>query len=580
MCYVFRGRAMLDKLDIARALREIATLLQIQGENPFKTRAYENGALAVEELDEDVGRLVAEERLTSFQGIGAALAGQITELHRTGKSSLLERLRGELPPGILELSEIPGLTVKRIRALHEALGVASVEDLERACLTGKVRGVTGFGVKTEQKLLDAVHRHRTRDERVRLVDALEVAEPLLAHMQACAAVEQADLAGEIRRWRETVADVRLVVSTNDPGAVMDHAARFPRVALVEARDDTLCSVRLSGGLRAAIRAARPARYAAALLQETGSSEHLTELAARAAERGLVLTEQGLARVDGELLAVRSERDLYEHLGLPFIAPELREGDGELEAARAGAEDLIRQEDIQGMVHCHTVYSDGKATIEEMARGAEALGMKYLTITDHSPAAHYAGGVELDRLKQQWDEIARVQEGVKVRLLRGTESDILEAGALDYPDSILEQLDVVIASVHSRMKMDSDQMTRRLVNAMRQPFFKIWGHPLGRLLQRRDPFACRVEEVLDAIAASRAAIEINGDPHRLDMEPRWVKEARKRGIRFVISTDAHSVAGMMNLRFGVGIARRGGLSRGEVLNTLSASAFSKAVRPAA
>lgn len=578
---------MLDKLDIARSLREIGAYLQIKGENPFKVRAYENGAEALEGLEDDLGKLVKQEHLTRVSGIGAALAAQIAELYTTGQSALLEKLRGEFPPGIIELANVPGMSLKRIQALHKALGVESVEDLKKACLTGKVRGVKGFGAKTEESILQGIYKYETRDERVLLVDARELAEPLLAHAEGGPGVQRADLAGSIRRWQETVRNIDLVAATRDASAFLDYMERFPRAASVEARESDRCTLRLSGGLKAEVRAVPPARYAAALLHYTGSTAHIERLAKIAEERDLTLSERGLegsgkgsGKGAGEKL--KTEADIYEHLGLPYIPPELREDEGEIEAALAGddASDLIELQDIQGMVHCHTVYSDGKNTIEEMAHGAEAMGMKYLTITDHSPAAHYANGVMVDRLKRQWDEIARVQEKVKVKLLRGTESDILETGALDYPDTILEQFDVIIASIHSRMKMDEDQMTRRLIGAMRQPVFKIWGHALGRLIQRRDPFACRVEEVLDAIAESKAAVEVNGDPYRLDMEPRWLREARRRGIRFVISTDAHSVNGMHNLRYGVGIARRGGLRRGEVLNTLGVSAFKSAVRPAA
>jgi len=266
--------------------------------------------------------------------------------------------------------------------------------------------------------------------------------------------------------------------------------------------------------------------------------------------------------------------------MQFVPPELREDAGEIETAAQGRlpEGLVELADVQGMVHCHTTYSDGKNSIEQMAKGAEALGMKYLTISDHSPTASYAGGVKLDRLKRQWDEISAVQEKVNVRLLRATESDILADGSLDYPGRILEKFDVIIASIHARYKMEEDQMTRRVTRAMRQPWFKIWGHALGRLIQRRPPFACRVEEILDVIAESRAAIEINGDPYRLDMEPRWLREARKRKIKFVISTDAHSVNAMNNLKYGVGIARRGWVQGKEVLNTLSVKQFQKTVKP--
>src|SRR6185503_13012491 len=283
----------------------------------------------------------------------------------------------------------------------------------------------------------------------------------------------------------------------------------------------------------------------------------------------------------KVLRVENEADIYRHLDMQYVPPELREDAGEIEAALSYgiADDLITVDDIKGMVHCHTTYSDGRNTVEEMARAAQEMGMKYMTITDHSPTAHYAGGLNLDRLERQWDEISRVQEDVSIKLLRGTESDILRDGALDYPDRILEKFDVIIASIHNRYKLDEDQMTRRVISAMKNPFFKVWGHPLGRLVQRRPPIACRVEEILDVIAESGAAIEISGDPHRLDMEPRWTREARKRHIKFVISTDAHSISELQNLRFGVGLARRAGVRRGEVLNTLGAKAFQKAVRPA-
>ncbi|WP_437957838.1 PHP domain-containing protein [Sorangium sp. So ce119] len=573
---------MLDKLDIARALREMGMLLQIKGENPYRARAYETGAEALEELTDDLGELIKARKLTDIRGIGAALAAQIAELYQTGRSEQLEKLRAELPRGVLELSQVPGMTLKRIKALHEALGIGSVEELKQACLTGKVRGVKGFGAKVESSLLEGVHRYETHDERVLLVDALELAEPLLGHVRGCEATEQADLAGGIRRWEETVADIDVVAATDDAAQVIDWFARFPRVAEVEERDEARCKVRFSGGLRGELLCVPPRYHAAALHHRTGAPAYLTALGALARELGFTLDERGLLR-GNKRLSAKTEEDLYRHLGLPYIAPELREGAEDLVAAAtrdSGEDELIEEGDIRGMVHCHTVYSDGKNTIEEMALEAEAMGMKYLTITDHSPAAHYAGGVGLDRLKQQWDEIARVQERVSVKLLRGTESDILESGNLDYPDAILEQFDVIIASIHSRMKMDADQMTRRLVNAMKQPVFKIWGHALGRLIQRREPFACHVEEVLDAVAESRAAVEVNGDPYRLDMQPRWIKEARKRGIRFVISTDAHSTNALHNLRFGVGTARRGGLRRGEVLNALGPAAFKKAVRPAA
>ncbi|MDB4993283.1 MAG: polymerase lambda [Myxococcaceae bacterium] len=564
---------MLDKFAIANALREIGQLLDLKAElggapaDRFKARAYVGGARAVEQLREDIGELVRAGRLTEAKGIGDALAKHIAELYETGASPLLEKMRSELPPGALELAEVPHLGLRKMRALHEALGIASVAELEAACLAGKVRDVKGFGKKTEQKILQGIAESRQVEERLLLVDAEEVADRLVAFLAEGEGVQHAAIAGDIRRAAETVDGIDVVVTSTDAKSALDRFALFGAVAEVIERGDDFAVARLGGGARARITVAPPDVAGLALFRATGSADHVAEV-------------EALAEESKAVLATTSETALYASLGMQMVAPELREGLGEVAAARKGelVDDLVTLADLQGLVHCHTQYSDGKNTIEEMARAADALGMKYITITDHSPAAHYAGGVEVDRLKRQWDEIDRVQESVKVKILRGTESDILDSGALDYPDAILEKMDVVIASVHSKMKMDEDAMTQRLVAAMRQPVFKIWGHALGRLLQRRAPFACRVEEVLDAVAESRAAIEINGDPYRLDMEPRWIRAARTRDIRFTISTDAHSTRALGNVRFGVGIARRGGVRRGEVLNTLDAQAFAAAVRP--
>jgi DNA polymerase (family 10) len=315
---------------------------------------------------------------------------------------------------------------------------------------------------------------------------------------------------------------------------------------------------------------------------TGSKEHNVRLRGLARERGFTLSEWGLERIDGGgRVPVQAEEDVYRALGLQPIPPEMRQDTGEIEAAQEGRlpEDLVRLEDVKGMVHVHTTWSDGRASLEEMARAAEDMGMEYLTVTDHSRSAAYAGGLDLARLEAQWDEVARVQEKVGIRLLRGTEADILEGGALDWPDAVLERLDVVIASVHSRMKMDAEQMTRRMVRMLELPVFKIWGHATGRLLLEREPYGLDMEKVLDAAAASRAAIEVNGDPHRLDMEPRHLRMARERGIPIVLSTDAHSVAGLQNLPYAVMTARRGWITRDEVLNTLPVGKFAAKVRPA-
>jgi DNA polymerase (family X) len=574
---------MLDKFAIAAALQETGTLLEIKGGNDyFKARAYKAGARSIAELATDIGELVRQRRLTEIKGVGNALAAQIAELYNTGKSSFLEKLRQELPSGIIELSQVPGLNLKKIEKLHEALGISSVADLRAACEAGTIRELKGFGAKTEQRILESIDKFENRSERILSLHARRLAERIIEYMQPVRGLTQIEAAGSLRRWKETVGTVRLVAAGSKPAALIEHFRRYPPIIKIDSAEKNVCTARLPEGIKVELTAVRAAEYATALFQATGSLAHLERVAAIANGRTTGDNGRGSSPTvrEGSPL-LKSEPDIYQHLGMQYVPPELREDTGEIEAAlkKKLPTDLITIEDIQGMVHCHTTYSDGRNTVEEMALAAEALGMKYLTITDHSPTASYAGGLTVDRLKRQWEEIDETQAKVKIKLLKGTESDITQKGLLDYPDRILEKFDVIVASIHARYKMDEEQMTRRIVSAMQVPVFKIWGHALGRLIQRRPPFACRVEEILDVIAESRAAVEINGDPHRLDMEPRWLREARKRKIKFVISTDAHSTRDMLNLKFGVGIARRGWVRRGEVLNTLSVGGFQKAVRPA-
>src|SRR5437660_12052445 len=580
----------LDKFAIAAALQEIAALLELKGgKDRFKARAYQTGARVIGGMSEDIGEVVLENRLTSMRGIGAALASQIEQLYLTGESSVLRGLKREFPPGIIELSGVPGLSISKIKSLHDALGITSIAELKSAAEAGKIRSIKGFGAKTEEKLLETIANHRQRaktEERLHLHRALQTAAQVTNYLQTARDTTDITFAGSLRRWQETVGTIRIVANTNRPAALIEHFLRFPLIAEVIEQMEEACTVRLAEGARVSLVSARPSEFALALLTETGSKAHVNKLHEIASDGGDRPAGKGKrskahGRKSGRSSELQTEEDIYHQLGMQYIPPELRENEGEIEAALSGrlAEDLVTVEDIRGMVHCHTTYSDGKHTIEEMARAAEAMGMKYITITDHSPTAFYAGGVTIDRLKRQWDEIDEVQEKVKVKILRGTESDIVADGHLDYPDKILEQFDVIVASIHSRYKMDSAKMTKRIVTAMQKPVFKIWGHALGRLIQRRPPFDCDLERILDVIAESRAGIEVNGDPWRLDLEPRWIRAARKRKIKFVISVDAHSTGALNNLKYGVGMARRGWLKKSEVLNTLGAKAFINAVRPA-
>ena len=552
----------------------IARLLEIKGENPFKAQAYERGAAALENLDGDFDALIKAGGLQEIAGVGKALAAIIEEIYRTGECYLLQQLREGLPSGAVELSELPGLSLKKISALDEA-GIKSIADLATACGEGRVSKVKGFGVKSQAKLLAEIAKrgHVQKNDELPLDQGIEEAERILSYLRGAPELSGAALAGALRRRRETVRRIVIVAASKKPRAVLDRFLGYPALAHTEALDENCCRAHLASGIRAELVVVTPEDYAGTLLTVTGSRRHVAKL------RKIARSQSASLFPDRGHIRARSEQEIYRHLGLPLISAEMREDEGEIEAARAGdLPRLLTVDDIRGMIHCHTIYSDGRNSIEEMARAAEAMGVSYLTITDHSPTAYYAHGVGLDRLRAQWEEIDRVQERMKIKILKGTESDILADGSLDYPDAFLERFDVIIASIHARYKMNSEQMTARLLRALTLPFFKIWGHPLGRLIPSRPPFACEMEKILDAIAESRCAIEINGDPRRLDLEPRWIRAARARGIHFAISTDAHSTGALKNLSYGVAMARRGWLARSDVLNALESEAFSQAVRP--
>jgi DNA polymerase (family X) len=560
--------------EVALALEEIASLLEFAGELRFKVNAYARAAEVVNTLGDELAPLVEQGRLRELEGIGGTLARQIEEIYNTGSSEYLERLRREQPPGVGELVQVQGLTPRRVRALHDALGIASVLELRDACATGRVREIRGFGAKTEAKLLAGCERWLTRGERapdpVLLPRALELSALLQKRMSG--PTDVVELVGALRRAEESVRELEFVV-TGDPGRALERAAGLRQVLRTEPAQGL---AHLTDALLLRLHPATPETLGNALVLHTGNAAHVDALLARSRARGIAFrAEPGAATVT----PFESEARLYEALDLALVPPELRHGRDELlTAEREGFSDLVALEDIQGLVHCHTTFSDGKNTILEMARAAHDLGMKYITITDHSPSAHYARGVALDRIQAQWDEIAAAEEQVPIRILRGTESDILSDGSLDFPDSVLERFDVIIASIHARHRMDGPAMTARLARALSLPVFKIWGHALGRILNHRPSIECDVPRLLDELAASRGAVEINADPHRLDLPPAWIPAVRERGIPFVVSVDAHSTRGFGVLRYGISMARRGGVRRAEVLNALPADAFAASVRP--
>ncbi|ATB26929.1 phosphoesterase [Melittangium boletus DSM 14713] len=567
---------------MVQILRDISLFLQMKGENPFRSRAYDIAADRISGLSEDLGTLLREDRLKELPGIGQAISDKVAELMSTGRLSAYETLRAELPAGVLELVRVPELGPKKAVLLARELGVDSVDALEKACREGRVRHVAGFGEKSEANLLAGIELYRRSTTPRRLLgDVMPVAERLLTSVKNTPGVVRASVGGSLRRRAETVGDVDLIASAAEPGAVFDAFCRAPEVAHVIGRGESKCSVRLHDkDLQVDLRVLPDEDFATALHHFTGSRAHHLRLRGLAQDRGLKISEWGVHRADGTKLPVPDEAALYRLLDMQYIPPELREDTGEIEAALAGKlpEDLVAWEDIQGAVHAHSTWSDGRNSLEEMARAAQALGLKFLTVTEHSEAAIYAGGLKEDDLRRQWDEIDRVNDTVKgLRLLKGIEVDILESGALDYSDSVLEQLEVVIGSIHVRHGMDEDQMTRRLLQAFDNPHLHILGHPTGRLIQSRDPYPLRMEAVLDKAAERGVVVEVNGKPERLDLKTEHVRMATQRGVKLVVSCDAHRASDLENLAFAVATARRGWARRSDVLNTLPAERFISALR---
>ncbi|MGH7558454.1 MAG: DNA polymerase/3'-5' exonuclease PolX [Gemmatimonadota bacterium] len=565
--------------EVADVLEEIGRLLDFKGENPFKVRAYLNAARALAELDEPLEVLVAEGRVREIAGVGTAIADKIEAYAETGSIPLLDRLRQEIPAGVLELLAVPGLGPKRARAAFERLGVASLDDLEEAAASGRLAEVPGFGEKTARTVLASLDRVREYTGRWLAAEARPLAERLLESLREDPAVARSEIAGGLRRAWETVHDMDLVAAADDPAPVVERFVALPPVAGVVGRGDTKVSVRLAGGMPADLRVVEPTAFPFALQYFTGSQAHNTRLRGLAKRRGLKLNEYGLFRGDGTSLDCEDEAALYRALGLAWIPPELREDRGEIEAALAGElPTLIEQKDLRGVVHVHTKWSDGRATIEAMARAAQERRYEYLVVCDHSRSAAYAGGLDAERLLAQREEIERVNAELDgFTVLAGCEVDILADGGLDFPDDVLARLDVVVGSVHSRLGLPREEQTVRYLRAIENPWLDILGHPTGRILNRRSGADLEMERVLDAAAEHGVALEVNVDPHRLDLDWRWHRAAVERGLRLSIDPDAHGPETIDYLEQGIGIARKGGLTREDVLNALPVEAFRAALR---
>jgi DNA polymerase (family 10) len=556
---------------IAAALDELADLLEFKGENPFRVRAYRNAARIVHDLPETIVSLLQkpDRPLTSIKGIGKDLADKIASYVATGQLALLDELRAQVPASVFVLLRIPGLGPKKAAQLHKELGVNTLDELREACQTHRVQDLKGFGAKTEETILAGIDLAATADERMYWADADALAQALLAHVRACPAVAQAEAAGSYRRGRETVGDLDILAESSTPASVMDYFEKYPDVEAILGRGDTKLSIRLRGGTQVDLRVVPSESFGAALQYFTGSKDHNVVLRGLAKARGLKINEYGVFRAAGdERIAGRTEAEVYATLDLPCFPPEMREARREFDWAAAGPLPvLLETADLAGDLHMHTTATDGKATLNEMIAAAQARGLHYIAITDHSQRVTMANGMNPARLRAQWAEIDRINKELKgFVVLKGVEVDILEDGNLDLPDDVLAEADWVVASVHYGQKQPREQITARIVGALANPHVSAIAHPTGRLINRRKPYELDLEAVFAAARAHGKLLELNSNPARLDLDDIASAAAKSYGIPIVISSDAHSTDGLGVTRYGVLQARRAGLTKDDVANT--------------
>lgn len=583
----------MTKNEIADVLNEIGLLLELKGENPFKIRAYQTGARALEAIEAaELERLITAGELGTIKGFGEALVQKITELHTTGRLEFFEKLKASIAPGLVEMLSIPGLGPKKIRALHDKLGIADIAALAAACADGRVAQLDGFGEKSQEKILAGIRHREAYGQRHLWWEAQEVSVPILAGLRALPGVERAEAAGSLRRGMETIGDLDFLVAAADSAPVVAWFTTMAGVKEVTAQGETKASVRLQDGLQADLRIVPADQFVFALHHFTGSKDHNVLMRQRALARGLSLSEWGLVPAEGEGTAkekaakakaesgerkpesgrgagIRTEVELFAALGLKFIPPELREGRGEIEAAEAGElPRLVELGDLRGAFHNHTTESDGRNTLAEMAVAAAALGWDYLGIADHSKASFQANGLSEERLRKQLAAIRQFNAGktCPTHVFAGIECDILADGRLDYDEALLGELDYVVVSVHNAMTQDEATMTARIIRAIEQPHVTMLGHLTGRLLLRREGYAVDAAKVIDAAIANRVIIELNASPWRLDMDWRLWRKAAEKGLLCAINPDAHETDGLRHVAAGVNSARKGWLVKDQVLNT--------------
>lgn len=569
----------LHNADIAQTFRKLADLLEIEGANAFRVRAYRNAAITVAGLPRDAATMIADGAdLSELPGIGDDLAGKIAELVETGKLEMLEEVETRVPPGLSDICRVPGLGPRKAKALYEALGIDGIDALSQAAASGRIRDVPGFGKKSEENIRHELDRYARQEQRLRLIDAEHIAAPLMNYIKRIDGVKQAIVAGSYRRRKETVGDLDILVTAKRGSNVTRTFTEYDEVDDVVSRGDTRSTVILQSGVSVDLRVVAEASYGSALVYFTGSKAHNIALRKRAIGQGRKLNEYGLFE-DGERIAGETEEQVYEKLGLPYIAPMLREDRGEIAAADKGAlPDLVKLDDIRGDLHCHTKASDGKFAIRAMAEAARALGYAYLGITDHSKSQTVAGGLLEADLAAQIDEIDALNEDLDgIRILKSSEVDILEDGSLDFADDLLARLDYTVCAVHGAFGLSREKQTERVIRAMENDHFTILGHPTGRLINQRPAYAIDLEKVITVAKERGCFVELNAHPSRLDIDDARCKMARDIGLKVAISTDAHSQNGLEMMRFGIAQAGRGWLEADDVLNTRPLEALLKLMK---
>jgi DNA polymerase (family 10) len=563
---------------IAETFRHVADLLEIEGANPFRIRAYRRAAQTVEDLPQSAAKMVADGKtLAGLPGIGKDLAGKITEIVNTGRLGALAEIEARTPTTLAALTAVPGLGPKRVHRLHEAFGIKTLKDLERAARKHKIRELRGFTAKTEEKILAEIERSQAREQRFKIATAEDFAQTLCTYLQADPRIGRVVVAGSYRRRKETVGDLDILVTCAKGQAAVNHFLAYDEIAKIVAKGSTRATVILRSGIQVDLRVVPAKSYGAALHYFTGSKSHNIAIRKIGQARGLKINEYGIFR-DGTRIGGRTEEEIFAAVGLPYIEPELREDRGEIQAAFDGQlPKLISLEDIRGDLHVHTKASDGKSSLREMVEAARARGYEYVAITDHTKHATVARGLDEKRLAKQLDEIGKLSEDFDdIRILKSSEVDILADGKLDLSDSMLKRLDVVVAAVHYKFELDAQKQTERMLRAMDNKYVSILAHPSGRLLGEREAYPVDLERVIEGARDRGVALELNSHPTRLDLDEVHCKLAKELGVKLVISTDAHSTFGLDTMRFGIGQARRAWLERKDVLNTRPWARLKKAI----